>query len=388
MIDPKIWSDARFIALPRPRDKLLFIYLLTCSSSQHVPGMIEMGIGGLVDKMHLTYEEARESLQALVDIHLIEFDCRVNLIRLPRAPKYALKDRKVANDFALRGWFHDWKMLPECEIKYAFVHTLKAAIEQWVIGRNCDQAKRDYWADAWNRTFGSATTSTTSPTSGITTYASQQFLPGTTSQPDVVTTSPKVAPTSSEIVSGVIPLNPSPSIQIGLTLGQTLPLIHDQDHDQDQDQRSRSRSSSGSETTSPGSKKRGRGQPADGSVLNLRRFRDKVEAKWSKQEEMRAEIPGLRPLRPDDERLARIADLYAEGYTDEDMDHVLLVYQQCAMNDARGKTWFNGETNWIRRNFLRTLGQAPSSAPEKTSTGHVKIDGTEQYPPTGDVKIR
>lgn len=109
-----------------------------------------------------------------------------------------------------------------------------------------------------------------------------------------------------------------------------------------------------------------------------------AERLWTLQEQIRSEsIPGSRPLKATDERLARVAARLDDGATDADCEHVLRGY--AAGNDPG--SWLNGETNWRRENFDRELGKAPRQNGKRQQTleeaGIITVDEYHRRRPNG-----
>lgn len=79
---------------------------------------------------------------------------------------------------------------------------------------------------------------------------------------------------------------------------------------------------------------------------------------WAMQEDMRVTaIPKARPLKPTEDRIARVLERLAEN-SSEDCEHVLQVYEADAVRKPESREWFNGDTNWRKNNFDRALGRA------------------------------
>jgi hypothetical protein len=96
-----------------------------------------------------------------------------------------------------------------------------------------------------------------------------------------------------------------------------------------------------------------------------------AEAKrlWMLQEELRARtIPKARPLKPTEERIARVLERLEEN-TPADCQHVLEVYAADAQRRPTSREWFNGETNWRKANFDRALGRTVEAQILKPSFG-------------------
>lgn len=98
-------------------------------------------------------------------------------------------------------------------------------------------------------------------------------------------------------------------------------------------------------------------QAAGGKVVQLHTNRDIAIRLWSLQNQMRQEInPRTRGLVATDKAIKAVVDILEAGYSEDDCVHVLSSYAA----EARAKgtiEWFNGETNWIEKNFRRTLGR-------------------------------
>lgn len=101
---------------------------------------------------------------------------------------------------------------------------------------------------------------------------------------------------------------------------------------------------------------------------------DVVAELWDMQNRMRREIdPALRDLKLTPERRAPVAARLAADGRDA-CEHVLAVY--AAEAKAKGDaTWFNGETNWRPRNFLRALSRPISGAPASSRGAFTPRDG-------------
>jgi hypothetical protein len=79
---------------------------------------------------------------------------------------------------------------------------------------------------------------------------------------------------------------------------------------------------------------------------------------WDLQEKLRKEaIPGSRTLRSSPERLERVVKLLDAGHTEDDCAEVLRAYARESRSNPKNAQWFNGETNWRKDNFDRTLGR-------------------------------
>lgn len=76
---------------------------------------------------------------------------------------------------------------------------------------------------------------------------------------------------------------------------------------------------------------------------------------WEKQEHLRRSL-GLIELDPTPDRISKIENLLSLGITEEQCHLVLNQLADECRRDKKKLQWFNGDTNWNKKNFDRTLG--------------------------------
>lgn len=91
-------------------------------------------------------------------------------------------------------------------------------------------------------------------------------------------------------------------------------------------------------------------------------MRQEAERLWALQDRLRLETcPGVRSLRPTEERLDRVLERLAENSA-EDCEHVLRVIADECRIRPESRKWFNGITNWRPESFDRALGGSAASS--------------------------
>ena len=121
----------------------------------------------------------------------------------------------------------------------------------------------------------------------------------------------------------------------------------------------------------------------------LAKWREEAGELWDHQELLRASaIPRSRPLTPDDERLARVAERLDGKATREDCELVLKAYADESRRRPESAKHFNGVTNWIKKNFDRTLGGLGAAQAPASKAGRAKPMGRDEYSESGKQDIR
>jgi len=77
---------------------------------------------------------------------------------------------------------------------------------------------------------------------------------------------------------------------------------------------------------------------------------------WALQNEQR-NWSGVRTLKPNSDRLLRIAERLEAGATVDECEQVLRYLGSQARKNKEQREWFNGTTNWRTDNFDRNVGR-------------------------------
>jgi hypothetical protein len=113
-----IWSDGALSDLPSPPccQATVYLYLVTCERPTCIPGLLRLGVGGIVDETGWDYESVESALSDLEARGLIVLSQRPAVIFVPEAartdPPRGPKQRK--------GWESAIDALPACPpVEYA-----------------------------------------------------------------------------------------------------------------------------------------------------------------------------------------------------------------------------------------------------------------------------
>jgi hypothetical protein len=303
---PRFWDELRHLSLEA---RAVLAYLCTNRHNDGVAGLAVLSMATIADDLNVTPQKLQALWKELDEKApgFVQVDVERRLVRIPKQPRAG----HSPNHKVIRAWWRRWKMLPDCPMRTAHVLSLAASLKA-----DCGEATRQ----AWEETFGTIDTST----------VDERLANGSAMVGEPL---PNRTPTVSASASASAGASESESAGEGaererVTLG--LPGI---------------------------APPRGKAKAAS----PLARWRTAAERLWALQEDLRRQVlPGARGLRPDDERLERIAARLEAGASEADCEHVLRVYAL----EADPK-WFNGETHWRKGNFDRALGRTLPAAGAK-----------------------
>lgn len=120
----RMWSDERFRALskPQPNAQSLWLFLLTGPTRGGIPGLLNLGEGGLAEAIGWTRHATRKHLLELEAASLVIIDRTSNLIWLPKA----LRHNAPESPNVVLSWSASWRELPECQLKTDATEAAKA----------------------------------------------------------------------------------------------------------------------------------------------------------------------------------------------------------------------------------------------------------------------
>jgi hypothetical protein len=317
-INPKMWDDKHFVALPTDQAKLLWCYLLT-GNNDGVPGLIRGGPGTFADAMRWDRAVTVAALDELLKATFIEYDLEARLLRVPGAPKY----RGCGNANVLKGWLRRWREVPESPLKYSHVESIRAAAEG-----------KKFYETGWAETFGPIK------------------LPEPSKQVPLFLLGP--APRSETNESE--PLNGYPNGSLnGSGMGSETNITA---------------TYSGTETeTYSETVERERPRVADPIERGMI-----ASELWRLQEELRGELaPNVTPREPTRQDLQPIMEAL-ERYTRADLENSLRVNAATAANKPEKAQYFNGYNNWHPESLRRTVGQVVP-----TSSGRQSVRGRKSF---------
>lgn len=114
-----IWGDAKFRRLSW-RAKLLFIYLLTGSHTDGLPGLYAVGAAALAEALGQTVDELIANFAELMSLGMALADWDARVVYLPNA----IKHQPPNNPNHLTSWVKMLRRIPECPLKDAWLEQL------------------------------------------------------------------------------------------------------------------------------------------------------------------------------------------------------------------------------------------------------------------------
>jgi hypothetical protein len=136
-IDVRIYSDAAFRALsrPKPNGQTLFMFCLTGPFTTVIPGVFSGGAAAMAERLGWSLDGFREAFRE-VSGEAIERGCRKALVKadwaehlvwVPNAIKYNIPE----SPNVIRSWGTVWDELPECALKVEAYQRLKAFLNDY-----------------------------------------------------------------------------------------------------------------------------------------------------------------------------------------------------------------------------------------------------------------
>lgn len=120
-VDPRVWSDERFVRLSDD-GKMLWLHMLTSPAQRCLPGVLHGGKGTLADAMAWPAKRFDNAFsELLAEGFRIRFDFACKLIWLENSVRY----QKPHNPNAVKAWAKQWASLPRVE----WIHDLWVALK-------------------------------------------------------------------------------------------------------------------------------------------------------------------------------------------------------------------------------------------------------------------
>ncbi len=110
-----IWDDARFRVLPDDA-KMLFLHLLTCPGSTTIPGVVRVGLGGLLDGLNWDRLHRLKAALKALEPSMLQFDTEARLVWIPKALNPE-KYYKPQSPNVVLSWRKVLDEIPECPLK-------------------------------------------------------------------------------------------------------------------------------------------------------------------------------------------------------------------------------------------------------------------------------
>ncbi len=144
-IDPRLHDDEKFVQLTDSQ-QMLWVALITGPQTTIVPGLMIGGVATLAEIRRRPVSRVKADMDALERLGMVEVDPEKRVIRLPNGPKFA----ELRNQKQLLGWFRAWQGLPESQLKYRHIESLRRHL--W--------SDQSWFGPTWERTFGAVTSGT------------------------------------------------------------------------------------------------------------------------------------------------------------------------------------------------------------------------------------
>ncbi|MEG7414667.1 DnaT-like ssDNA-binding domain-containing protein [Serratia marcescens] len=120
-----MWDDPRFRALSPlpPSGQSLFIYLLTGPFTGIIPGLFKAGRAALAEELGWDVEAFDLALGEALSLGMVKADIQARVFWLPNAAKH----NPPTSVNVIKSWVRAFELLPECDLKYEALESLKAA---------------------------------------------------------------------------------------------------------------------------------------------------------------------------------------------------------------------------------------------------------------------
>ena len=140
LVDPKLWDDSKFLSL-NPIGRLAWLCILTGAGRTALPGLTtNFDALTLASSLRFEVTECTFAIRDLLERDMAQYDPAVRVLRVPRAPRYAI----CRNPNMLAGWYRLWNSVPDCSLKYDHIGSLAECVNF----TNVSMVER------WDRTFG------------------------------------------------------------------------------------------------------------------------------------------------------------------------------------------------------------------------------------------
>ncbi|WP_260523977.1 hypothetical protein [Serratia sp. PL7] len=120
-----MWNDPNFRALSPlpPSGQSLFVYLLTGPFTGIIPGLFKAGRAALAEELGWDVEAFDLALGEALSLGMVKADTQARVFWLPNAAKH----NPPTSVNVIKSWVRAFELLPECDLKYEALESLKAA---------------------------------------------------------------------------------------------------------------------------------------------------------------------------------------------------------------------------------------------------------------------
>ncbi|MFV8925403.1 hypothetical protein ABQ431_03785 [Serratia fonticola] len=120
-----MWNDPKFRALSPlpPSGQSLFVYLLTGPFTGIIPGLFKAGRAALAEELGWEVEAFDLALGEALTLGMVKADTQARVFWLPNAAKH----NPPTSVNVIKSWVRAFELLPECNLKYEALESLRAA---------------------------------------------------------------------------------------------------------------------------------------------------------------------------------------------------------------------------------------------------------------------
>lgn len=120
-----MWNDPSFRALSPlpPSGQSLFVYLLTGPFTGIIPGLFKAGRAALSEELGWDVEAFDLALGEALSLGMVKADTQARVFWLPNAAKH----NPPTSVNVIKSWVRAFELLPECNLKYEALESLRAA---------------------------------------------------------------------------------------------------------------------------------------------------------------------------------------------------------------------------------------------------------------------
>lgn len=127
-ISIELWSDKKFLSLPKPRPsaRYLWLYLLTgehCVTS--LPGLYRIGKRTLAEALDWKPGTLLRHFSPLEKVGMVKADWKMRVVYLPNRIKHKMPD----NENQIKNWLSMYRLIPECNLRTEFVKNVSIHLQ-------------------------------------------------------------------------------------------------------------------------------------------------------------------------------------------------------------------------------------------------------------------
>lgn len=140
-VHPQLWDDWKFLSFD-DATRNLWLMLLTGPFRKALPGLFRASVDELASALKRPRQLVDNSMILLENEGMVEHDRVARVVCLPNATRYAF----APNPNQLASWFAQWREVPTCELKFAYIPRLERLVKP-------KSARKSVLA-MWKKTFG------------------------------------------------------------------------------------------------------------------------------------------------------------------------------------------------------------------------------------------